>query len=169
MRLCSVGIAVHARGDWPAARALFEESVQVARDRGDPHALSWTLNSSARAECEEGHRELAQVRFAESIVLLRDIGYLGGVAESMEGLATIALAMDSPIRAARLLSIADALRQETGEPRLRHERALYRRDVDSAGAVLGDDAFEQAWREGSAMELEEAVRYALDEQAGRDT
>src|SRR5258706_1636244 len=113
MRLCSVGIAVHARGDWPAARALFEESVQVARDRGDPHVPGWTLNSLARAECEEGHRGLAQARFAESIVLLRDIGYLGGVAESMEGLATIALAMDSPIRADRLLYIAYALRHDT--------------------------------------------------------
>jgi hypothetical protein len=33
---------------------------------------------------------------------------------------------------------------------------------------LGDAAFDQAWREGDAMELEEAVRYALDEQARDD-
>ncbi len=143
--------------------------MQVARDRGDALVLGWTLNALARAECEEGHRGLAQARFAESVVLLRDTGYLGLIAESMEGLATIALAMGSPIRAARLLSIADTLRQEAGEPRERRERAVYRRDVDSAKALLGDDAFEQAFREGRAMSLDDAVRYALDEQAGRDT
>jgi len=159
---------VHARGDGPAARALLEESVQVARDRGDPGVLAWTLNALARAECEEGHRELAQARFAESIVLLRDTGFLGLTAESMEGLATIALAMGSPVRAARLLSSADTLRQENGEPRERRERAVYRRDADSAKALLGDDAFEQAFRDGRAMSLDDAVRYALSDQDAGD-
>jgi hypothetical protein len=28
---------------------------------------------------------------------------------------------------------------------------------------LGDDAFGQAWREGDAMELEAAMRYALND------
>jgi len=34
--------------------------------------------------------------------------------------------------------------------------------------VLTADAFDQAWNEGRAMSLDDAVRYALDEQAGRD-
>jgi hypothetical protein len=32
----------------------------------------------------------------------------------------------------------------------------------AARAALGDDAFDRAWREGSAMELKEAVRYTLN-------
>ena len=35
-------------------------------------------------------------------------------------------------------------------------------------AALGDDAFELAWRDGSAMALDDAVRYALGGQTGRD-
>jgi len=35
-------------------------------------------------------------------------------------------------------------------------------------AALGDAAFDQAWRDGSAMELDEAVRYALGGRTGRD-
>ena len=42
--------------------------------------------------------------------------------------------------------------------------------VDRAGhLVTKDELLDQAWREGSAMTLDEAVRYALDEQAGRDS
>jgi hypothetical protein len=35
-------------------------------------------------------------------------------------------------------------------------------------AMLTSEAFDQAWDEGRAMSLYDAVRYALDEQAGRD-
>ena len=35
-------------------------------------------------------------------------------------------------------------------------------------ALLTANAFEQAWDEGRAMTLDDAVRYALDAQAGRD-
>jgi DNA-binding response OmpR family regulator len=55
--------------------------------------------------------------------------------------------------------------------RARHlvtKRALYRRDVESAKALLGDDAFEQAFREGRAMSLDDAVRYALSDQDAVD-
>ena len=43
-------------------------------------------------------------------------------------------------------------------------RAAHKRVVAATRAVLGDDAFDQAWREGSVMELEEAVQYALNGQ-----
>jgi len=35
-------------------------------------------------------------------------------------------------------------------------------------AILITEAFDQAWDEGRAMSFDDAVRYALDEQAGRD-
>ena len=42
--------------------------------------------------------------------------------------------------------------------------------VDRAGhLVTKDELLDQAWREGSAMTLDDAVRYALDERARRDS
>jgi hypothetical protein len=40
--------------------------------------------------------------------------------------------------------------------------------VKAVRAILTAEAFDQAWDEGRAMSLDDAVRYALDEQAGRD-
>jgi len=40
--------------------------------------------------------------------------------------------------------------------------------VKAVREILTADAFDQDWNEGRAMSLDDAVRYALDEQAGRD-
>jgi DNA-binding winged helix-turn-helix (wHTH) protein len=42
------------------------------------------------------------------------------------------------------------------------EEREHTRVVAAARAALGNDAFDQAWREGGAMDMEEAVRYTLD-------
>ena len=56
-------------------------------------------------------------------------------------------------------------------PRRRRHGALpgYERQVKPVRAMLTGEAFGQAWDEGRAMSLDRAVRYALDEQAGRET
>jgi hypothetical protein len=38
----------------------------------------------------------------------------------------------------------------------------HKRVAAAARGTLGDDAFDQAWREGSAIDLEDAVCYALN-------
>jgi len=43
------------------------------------------------------------------------------------------------------------------------------RSCRQARGVLGDEAFAQAWREGSGMELEEAVRYTLNGRVAHST
>jgi hypothetical protein len=50
-----------------------------------------------------------------------------------------------------------------------NQRIAYERQVRPVRAILSGEAFDQAWNEGRAMSLDDAVRYALDEQAGRDT
>jgi hypothetical protein len=55
-----------------------------------------------------------------------------------------------------------------GSARSVHLSVAYERQVKPVRAILTAEAFDQAWDEGRAMSLDEAVRYALDEQAGRD-
>ena len=90
------------------------------------------------------------------------------VIESLEGFAGLAAATAAPRRAARLWGAADALRQEMGKARSIHLSIDYERQVKAVRAILTAEAFDQAWNEGRATSLDDAVRYALDEQAGRD-
>ena len=50
-----------------------------------------------------------------------------------------------------------------------HEERELKRVAAAARAALGEAAFDQAWREGSAMDLEDAVRYALNDWAAGGT
>ena len=103
------------------------------------------------------------------MTLLHGLGDRPGVIDSLEGLAGVAAATAAPRRAARLWGAADALREEIGNARSVHESIAYEHQVKAVRAILTAEAFDQAWDEGRAMAVDDAVRYALDEQAGRNT
>jgi hypothetical protein len=88
-----------------------------------------------------------------------------GIAECLESLGLLAAAADQPLRAARILGAADAVREALKAPepppeqeRLEGEAALR--------ATLGDEAFDRERDEGKTMAVEEAIRYALEVPAG---
>jgi len=167
--LGDLAIALHQQGQWAAARELYEQTLAVARELGTPWEIGSVLNEIGRAERDEGLRDLALKHLAEGITILHGLGNRPGVIESLEGLAGLAAATAAPRRAARLWGAADALRQEMGSARSLHLSIAYERKVKPVRAILTSEAFDQAWHEGRAMSLDDAVRYALDEQAGRDT
>jgi hypothetical protein len=148
---------------------LFEQALVMAREDGAPWFIGSTLNDMARAECDEGHPDLALKHLTEGMTILHGLGDRPGVIESLEGFAGVAAATAAPRRAARLWGAADALRQEIGSARSVHERIAYEPQIKAVRAILTAEAFDQAWDEGRVMTLDDAVRYALDEQAGRDT
>jgi non-specific serine/threonine protein kinase len=166
--LSQLAIALHEQGQWPAARELYEQALEVARELGTPFEMGHALNEIGAAECDEGCHDLGLKHFAEGLTILHRLGNRPGVIESLEGLAGIAAATAAPRRAARLWGAADALRQEIGSARSVHESLAHEREVKAIRATLTAEPFDQALDEGRAMSLDDAVRYALDEQAGRD-
>jgi len=166
--LGGLAVVLHRQGQWAAARELFEQALAMARELGGAWEIGTTLKDIARAECDEGHQDLALQHLVEGLTILHGLGDRPGVIESLEGFAGVAAATATPRRAARLLGAADALRQEIGNARSVDASIAYERQVKSVRAILTDEAFEQAWNEGRAMSFDDAVRYALDE-AGRET
>jgi hypothetical protein len=113
---------------------------------------------------DEGDRATARALHAESLLLRQEIGNETAIAaslESLESLATIALAEGEPERAARLLAAAATLRSATRTPRLPQDRAQHEQDIANARSALGDDAFAAAWATGEAMPVAEAIADAL--------
>jgi len=167
--LAWLAITLREQGRSAEARELYEQALAQARELGAPWEIGITLKEIGRAECDEGRHDLAQKHFAEAITILHALGNLPGVIDSLEGLAGVAAATAAPRRAARLWSATDALRQEIGNVRSVHESIACERQLKAVRAILTAEAFNQAWNEGRAMSLDDAVRYALDEQAARDT
>jgi hypothetical protein len=99
----------------------------------------------------------------ESLILRKDVGSKPGIAECFERLGMVAAELGRLERAARLLGAAEALREATGTP----VQAVDRADRERAAASVrsGSEAkrLDQAWAEGRAMTLEQAIEYALEE------
>jgi non-specific serine/threonine protein kinase len=167
--LIHLAIAVRWRGEWAAAHELHEQSLVIARELGTPWEIGTALREIGLAECDEGHPDLALKHLAEAMTILHGLGDRPGVIESLEALAGIAAATAAPRRAARLWGAAHALQQAMGGARSDHQKIIYERQVQPVRATLTAEAFDQACDEGRAMSLDDAVRYALDEQGEHDS
>jgi tetratricopeptide (TPR) repeat protein len=165
MNLGNLAVVVHARGDAEKAASLFEESLTLARDLGDSFLASQVLSVKGCAECRDGNLEFAEASLVESLTIAGDLKDPNAAAQALEGLAELAVATHAPKRAVMILGAAARLREGIGLPVPVHDERELKRVAMAARAALGDAAFEHAWREGSTMELEDAVRYALNDRA----
>src|SRR5205085_6786125 len=104
----------------------------------------------------------------ESLAIVRDLKEPVITVWALERCAELAIPKRAPRRAATLWGAAARIRKEIGIPIPLNEEADSRRAVATIRVALGEYAFERAWGEGSAMTLDEVVRYALDEHAGRE-
>jgi tetratricopeptide (TPR) repeat protein len=168
VNLGNLAIVVHARGDTEKAASLFEESLTFARDVGNSFLISEVIGARGRAECRDGNLESAEASLVESLTIAGDLTDPHAAVEALEGFAELAVAKHAAKRAATILGAAARLREEMGLPIPVHEEREHKRMAAATREALGDDAFDRAWREGGAMELEEVVRYALGVQTGRD-
>jgi hypothetical protein len=79
----------------------------------------------------------------------------------VEGLACLASDAGSAERAVYLFGAAQALRDAIGVVLPPAERADHDQCLAAAHALLNEHRFALAWQAGAAMDLEQAVRYAL--------
>ena len=92
----------------------------------------------------------------------RELGNVQAICHVLGLIGEVALALSSPVPAARLWGQVQRLGEEFGwsltpVPYARRERA-----IATARVALGEEAFEVAWNEGRAMVLDQAVDYALN-------
>lgn len=78
-------------------------------------------------------------------------------------MAFVANAKGQPLRAARLLGAAAAMRKSMGRAVDPGDRPDYESNLESLKAQLGQVTFESAWEEGAGMTYEQAIDLAMKE------
>ena len=91
------------------------------------------------------------------------VGNLGALANQLECMAFIAIARDRPIRAARLLGAAEALRESAEAPMPMNERAEYGPALERLHAIADAEAIASAWATGRLMPTDDMVTFAREE------
>ncbi|WP_241010718.1 LuxR family transcriptional regulator [Mycobacterium camsae] len=143
-------------GDLVAARLWADET--VPRVPGIFQMTALTVRAFvAHAQCEPEQAE----RDAHDALTIaaRTQGYLK-VADTLECLARLAAGEGNVAYGARLLGAAQGIRQRKGHARFPMYQAGYDPALADLREALGDSAFEDAWAEGAALSIEEAIAYA---------
>lgn len=157
-------------GAYELAIRLHEEGLAMFRADHNLRGAAWALVNLGQCAMEQGHLEDARPLLCEALRMRADLHDLKGMAEALETLARLALATAiadasearcHARRAARLLGVADAVRQMIRTPpdaTLRRAQRLELRDVRR---LIGLRAARHEWHAGLEMPLEAAIADAL--------
>jgi tetratricopeptide (TPR) repeat protein len=152
-----------AAGDLAAARGLYERALSAFREAGDPWGSARSLTDLGYIDCEQGDHLAAHAAYREALEILAILGHRRGRARALEGYACLALSQGHPARALMLAAAAAHLRQLISAPLPQAEQSKLDRTLLPAWKSLSEPEGKGAWAEGSAMSLEKAMQYSLEE------
>jgi predicted ATPase/DNA-binding CsgD family transcriptional regulator len=150
-----------AAGDLPAAREHADRAAAAAATQGTKSQLMFSLLTSARVAAATGDAGRAHDDVHQALTIGRGIESKTGIIIALEYLGGLSGVADDPDKAVRLLGAADAFRHVIGFPRPRLHQGGHDAAVLALRASMGEAAFGQAWDEGAALTLDDAVSYAL--------
>jgi len=149
-------------GDVERARALHEDNLRRAREQSNRRVEALSLDQLASYAREEGRVEDALSMLKDSLRILLDLGDHLGIAENLARFARALAVAGRASTATRLLASSEALYEETGGGVLSWVAKMNEETVTKIHGQLDDAAFGEAWEQGRALTLDEAVALALD-------
>ena len=159
-----LGFALAGSGESEEARQSFEESLEICRVHGFSRAEAEVLGGLADLmRTTSPARALEYYR--ESLELAWEMGYLAQVAECLRRIAAIALAGGDARDAATLLGVFAGLVERIGASLSPKDNEELDAATAQARELLGNDAFDAAWAQGSGLSVDEAVEFALSVRA----
>jgi predicted ATPase/class 3 adenylate cyclase/Tfp pilus assembly protein PilF len=162
--LNNLAMVVYVQGDLGRAAQLTEESVALLRELGAGGFVALGLCNLGWIALLQDDLDKAAELYGESLSLSWDARLNPLVQSVLEGFACVAGAEGEAERAARLWGAAQALHETKGIPRDTDFLAEADARISAVCSGMEEEAWEEAFRKGRAMTLEEVVSYALEEE-----
>jgi predicted ATPase/transcriptional regulator with XRE-family HTH domain len=154
------------QGDLDRATAAMEEGLALSRELGDRLGISNGLYNLAQVAQANGDHELTARRLKEGVTVSEEIRDQSNMGYFVEGLAVVAGVQGEALRSARLFGVAEGLLRAVEAPVYDYyepNRSFYERIKANVRSRLGEATFERAVVEGRAMDFDQAVEYALED------
>jgi non-specific serine/threonine protein kinase len=146
------------RGELQTSRQRAEEALGLARAEGWNWLVPSILGNYGLTMADLGDFDRAAALLRESLALGHARGNLWEVSTALEGLARVGAGTGRSRQAATLFGTAAALRNETGIPQSRTERAYYEPFLTALQVEeLGGETFAAAWAEGRSRSWQAAA------------
>jgi len=161
LSLVNIAEMAFIAGDIDRALALTSEALELAQAVGDKRHISFALADLGWVALAQERYAESRTRLREAIVLARELGHKGYAVVSLLGLAGVAAAEGDAPTAARLAGAAQAHGALLRRDPTIADAGTHLRHLDEARANCDDSTWAAAWREGAAMDLDQATEYGL--------
>lgn len=156
----ALGLLALAEGQPDQARPLFENALETFKELNDTYWVAFTERWVGQVDRIEGNDETAEHQYRASLSAFRQLNNLIQMGWVLYAFADLALLRGQHARALHLPGASDALRERAGEVwsfgvTLVGDVAAAARDFLDASTAGG------LYQQGRAMELKDAVAYAL--------
>jgi predicted ATPase/class 3 adenylate cyclase len=163
--LMNLGVCYAGVSDWEANRHAAEEAMAIYQELGSEVSAASAQQDLADVLLIEGDLVQAREHFRAALPVLHRNAWLSFVASALHGLGLIAFEEGYPERAARLCAACKAIQRRTGYSPNARTLERTNRQLEPIMARRQEPAVELAWAEGEAMTADQAVAYALAEDA----
>jgi tetratricopeptide (TPR) repeat protein len=160
--LNGLGIVMERQGEHERARTLYEDGLQIMRELGDTRGIAVAFCNLGNTAERQGEYQRAKGLYEESVRLWRELGDRPGIAESLIGLGAVAAHQQQLERALQLLGAANTIATSIGVSPEPGDRERIQTVSQVAGGALSAEDYGAAWNQGAAMNMEDAIEYALD-------
>ena len=109
------GVFAWKQGDYPAARALYEQCLTIRRELGDRRGIGAVLNNQGLLAYEQGDYASARLLHEESLAIDRELGDRWGVAVSLLHVGSLVVAEGDYSAARKLYEESLAIFRECGD------------------------------------------------------
>lgn len=160
-RLAGLGNVRYRQGDVAEAQRLLEENLKLRRGQNDRRGIAYALGGLALIARAQGDLARAKALYVESLTLRQQQRDRQSITWCLIGMGGLAVELGQYVRAARIFGAVDAVRNMIGIVLTLDELRDYQRDLADLRTALGEATFTEAWAEGRALTLEQAVTEAL--------
>jgi DNA-binding CsgD family transcriptional regulator len=162
-RLNFLGDLARSQENDATATARYEDALTLLRGQDLTGTVPSLLHNLGYLALRRDDTRRSLRLFRESLAMFRDQGDLRGVADCLDGLAGVQVAMKQPERAAQLLGAAEALRGSAGGSIWPANVVDRERILTQVRGSLEQSKLASAWADGRLLRPEQAVAEALAE------
>jgi len=145
------------------ARALYEESISILKERGDINFTAYLIRRLAHLSWREGDFESAKEQCRQSLDMNQETGDPRAVLACVAGFGAIAVAQGKLERGARLMGAIEAQLSAMRLRLLHIDAAEHERTLSLLRATLDEKTLGKLWEKGAGMSFDQAIAFALEE------
>ena len=159
--LINLGDSYTSNGSYEPAEECFAEAEWIYQNLADRAGLAEIKHGRGRIALKLGDHARALDLLSEACGIVFEMDIVGQTLVTMEGIAFAAQKLDDFIKATRLLSACESIRNTINLRRIAIHQADCEAYLKSLRTSMDESTFTTAWAEGSTMTLEQAVAYAI--------